>query len=123
MEFIKKYNPSHYRYYLNRIDSYVGKHKDINGWIKSLSNDELIMWTSIVILSEKNVDEYYEEISILLTLIIRFFIIELDIDQNIKLKNSKILSLIKNFKKSVFREYSNRYDIDDFYEETYTILK
>lgn len=123
MKFIKKYDPKHYNYYLDKIMVFIGKHKDINSWIKSLSDAEVIIWSCNIKLLEDNCDEYYEEASQLITLVIKFFMIELDInDQNIELKNSKIKDLIKKFKHNLYREYSNRNNIHEYKEEEYTLL-
>jgi hypothetical protein len=122
MKFIEKFNQRHYGVYLEKIDKYIGKHKSINTWIKSLDDFDLIIWLNLIRIIENNNDEYYEEYSILLTIVINFFILELDIDQNIKLKNSFILKLFKNFKYSLYREYSNRNHIMDYNEEEYVLI-
>ncbi len=91
MNFIKNYNSRHYGYFLKKIKFLMEKNIDVNKWIKSLNDNKLKYWIYVIMSFENNNSDHYEEISILLTTIIRLFILELEIDTNqIKLKNIDI---------------------------------
>jgi hypothetical protein len=101
----------------------MGKNIDVNKWIKSLNDNHLKYWIYVIMSFENNNSDHYEEISILLTTIIRLFILELEIDTNqIKLKNSDIKRLATKVKYSLYREYSNRNNITKFSDEEYSLL-
>ena len=124
MKFIKNYNSHHYTYYFKKIEQLIDKNKDINEWIKSLKDDKLNYWIYVIMSFEKNNTEYYEEISILITIVIRLFILELEIDgDQIKLKNSEIKKLVDKLKHSLYVEYSNRNKISTFVNKEYSLLK
>jgi hypothetical protein len=123
MNFIKNYNSQHYRYFLKKIKFLMGKNIDVNKWIKSLNDNHLKYWIYVIMSFENNNSDHYEEISILLTTIIRLFILELEIDTNqIKLKNKDIKRLVTKLKYSLYREYSNRNNITKFSDEEYSLL-
>ena len=66
---------------------------------------------------------YFEESCKLITVLIRLFILELDVDTDtIKLSNNQIISLINRFEHIIKWEYSYRNDIKDERIE-YTLLK
>ena len=99
------------------------KNIDVNKWIKSLNDNKLKYWIYVIMSFENNNSDHYEEISILLTTIIRLFILELEIDTNqIKLKNKDIKRLVTKLKYSLYREYSNRNNITKFSDEEYSLL-
>lgn len=124
VEFIKRYSPKHYTFYLNVAEKHIGDCNSINQWIKTLDDIELTIWVCNFFTFEHNNDNYYEENSILLTIIIRFFILELDIDHNdILLKNSEIKKITLKCKHILYREYSNRNNIDKYLNEEYSLLK
>ena len=124
MGFVKKFNQKHYKVYLEKIEEFINGFSNIDEWIKNFGNKELENWIRVIHLYEANSDEYYEEFSILLTILIKFFIIELDIEDNgIKLKDSQIEKMIFNFKYALYREYSNRYDVEEHIDEEYILLK
>ena len=128
MRFIKKFSQKHYKVYLDTIGKYVDPYPSINEWVKSFSEKELDIWIGVVNLfekdDEKEYEEYYEEYSIMLTILIKYFIIELDIEEDsITLKNSQLKKLVLNFKYILYREYSNRNEIMEYMNEEYVLLK
>lgn len=124
MEFVKKFNQRHYKVYIDKLEPFLNGFLNLNSWIKNFENQELNIWIELIRIFEEDSDEYYEEFSILLTILIKFFIDELDIDDNkIKLNNSQIEKLIFNFKYALYREYSNRKNILDYHDEEYYLLK
>lgn len=125
MEFIKYFNQSHYQYYHEIIGDFIDDDDSINQWVKNtLNDDELIIWINLIKLGEMNNYEYYEELSILLTILINFFIIELDVNVNeIKLKNSEIKKLFFRFKHIIYIEYSNRNKLINNKDVEYILLK
>lgn len=124
MEFIKKYNPKHYNYYLKKAEGYMNEYTTINAWIKNLYDEELVIWICNLTMLENDDSNYYEENSILLTILIKIFITELDVETDkIGLKNSEIEKLVLKFKHILSREYSNRKKIGVYKNEKYSLLK
>lgn len=124
MDFIRKFNKKHYDYYIHKIDTYIDGSKDVDKWIKKISDNELIVWVRTIKYVELNNRDYYMEMSMLLTIIIKFFIIELDINEmGVNLKNTDIEKLFKNFKHILYTEYSNRNNIGKFKIENYSLIK
>lgn len=124
MRFIKKFDQNHYKVYLSKINLYVRDMITIDEYVKSLSDRELKIWIALIEIFEFDDKEYYEEMSMLLTIIIRFFIIELNVDLNkIELKNSQINKIFLNFKYIIYREYSNRNNISNYKKEVYYLLR
>lgn len=109
MYLIKKFNEKHYNFYSDKADNYLKNYVDIVSWKKKLRNDDLLIWIRFIYLIENNCYEYYGEISIGLTILIKMFKIELGIeDQNIEISYSNLEKIIQNFKKIIYSEYSNR---------------
>ena len=114
MKLIKKFKEKHYNFYSDKADNYLKNYVDIISWKKKLSNDELLIWIRFIYLIENNCYEYYGEISVGLTILIKIFKIELGIeDQNIEISYSKLEKIIQNFKKIIYSEYSNRKNLLD----------
>ena len=123
MEFIKKYTPSHYNHFLKKSEGFIDGYKSIDKWVRTRNDSTITKWIRTINLFETNNDEYFEEMSVLLTLIIKFFMIELDIDEDqIKLKNSDIKKIAKNFKHIIYLEYSFRNGISDIKKLKYSLL-
>lgn len=123
MEFIKKYTPSHYNHFLKKSEGFISEYKSIDRWVRTRNDSTIIKWIRTINLFENNNDEYFEEMSILLTMIIRFFMIELDNDYNqIRLKNKEIKKISKHFKHIIYSEYAYRNGISDIKTLKYTLL-
>jgi len=123
MKFIKFYTPNHYNCFLKKSEQFIDDFNDIDKWVKTRNDSTIVKWVRLIILFETNNTEYYEEMSILLTHIIKFFIIELDIDNNqIKLKNSEILKIFKKFKNIIYLEYAFRNGITEIKTPKYSLL-
>ena len=121
MEFLKKYNPKHYKAYVSIISKIVGNHTELHSWIKSLGTSDILVWLkSLHYLIEDNA-RYFEECAILVTLAIRLFALELDIE-HIELKNKEIEKLLLRIKKALTTELAYRKEV---IEKTpkYTIIK
>ena len=124
MRFVKTFDQRHYKVYLGKIDDFTNGYTNVNNWVKNFGDQELNVWIQLINLLEEDSKEYYEEFSILLTILIKFFIIELDIEEEgVKLKNSQLEKIIMDFKYILYREYSNRNGIEDYIEEEYILLK
>lgn len=124
MEFIKNFNQSHYTHYLPIALEIIGNIDSFNKWLKTISNFELEIFIFVIDTIEKNDDEYYEEMAITLTILIHYFIVELDTKYNkIKLSNEYIKKILNRFKYMIYREYSNRNKIVDIKIEEYNLLK
>lgn len=123
MNIIKKYKPKHYDNYYKKVIKITGKYKDINGWLKYLSIDDMLVWLKTLMNAEKDNSLYLEENFIFITLVIYLFILELDVEENgIKLTNKEIINLIKRFEFCLNAEYSYRTNITNE-RLKYTLLK
>ena len=123
MEIVKKYKPTHYTTYLPKIEKIIGKHTNIGTWVKSMGMSEILIWTQILEYLKTNNYQYFEPTSKLITLLIKFFMLELDVDEdNIKLTNTQLYSLIDRFEHIIKCEYAYRNDTKDKRIE-YTLLK
>jgi hypothetical protein len=110
IEFLKKYAPKHYNHYLPVIINKIGEQRDIHKFIKNLGSNDILIWLKAVSVLEKNSISHFEESTIVITLVIRLFILELDIT-DAKLTNKEIIKLVKRFKKSLTTELAYRKDI------------
>lgn len=123
MKFIKKYTPIHYNHFSDKAEEYIGEYNDIDKWIKGRNNQTIIKWVRLINLFENNNEEYYEEYCIMLTMMIKFFVIELDIDDDvIKLKNSEIFKISKKFKHAFYSEYAIRSGIKEINPIKHSLL-
>lgn len=114
MDIIKKYKPEHYDSYQKKITKIVGEHRDINTWLRHLGLSDMMIWLKTLLNTKKDHPLYLEENFIFITLIIRLFVLELDIDENkIKLSNDEILKLIQRFEHSINTEYAYRTNVID----------
>lgn len=121
MDFLKKYNSKHYKHYLPIIDKKIGMYQNIHLFIKSLGTNDILFWLKYVALIEEKNVPFFEECTVLVTLVIRLFILELDIE-DVQLSNNEIIKLLKRFKKSLKIELSYRKDIIETTPK-YTIIK
>ena len=113
MNFIKKYTPTHYNHFIKKANKIIGKYNNTNELIINSNDNELFIWFKTIKYLNNDKDIYFEECSILLTLIIRLFILELDIDDNkIELTNNKIIELIQKFENIIKIECGYRKNIN-----------
>jgi hypothetical protein len=121
VEILKKYKPKHYDYFIPIINKIIGDYLDVHKYIKSLGTEEILAWLkSVKHIEQKNM-AFFEECGILITLVIRLFILELDIE-DVKLTNNDIIKLIERFDKSLKTEIAYRKDALDSTPK-YTIIK
>lgn len=107
MEFISKYSPKHYISYVTIANKIIGEYTDFHKWVKSLSTNDILIWLKSIAHVEHNTIGFFEESNIVVTLIIRFFCLELDIE-SAKLTNDEIIKLIQRVKKSLRTELAYR---------------
>lgn len=123
MEFLKKYKPKHYSNYIDRVDKYIKTHKSIHSMVKSLGLKDIEYLIKSVKFVYSNNPIYFEESAILITILIRMFILELDIDEHqIELKDSDIMKLIYRFDGIIKNEYAVRKEIIEPSEKKYSLL-
>ena len=106
-DFLKKYNPKHYKYYLPVIDKKIGEHTDLNKFIKSLSTKDVLILLKSIALANQEPIAFFEESCIVTTLTIRLFCLELDIS-DVELKNAEILKLIQRLDQALKLELAYR---------------
>ncbi len=121
MEFLNKYNPKHYNAYLSIIGKIIGKHTDLHSWIKSLATNDILVWLNSFYHLHHNNEKFFEECTILTTLTIRLFALELDI-QHVELKNKEIEKLLLRVKRALSTELAYRKDVIETTPK-YTIIK
>lgn len=120
-DFLKKYDPKHYKHYLYIINKKIGEYQNVHKYIKSLGTQDILFWLkSLDIIEEKSIS-FFEQCTVLVTLVIRLFILELDIE-DVQLTNKEIIKLIKRYRKALKIELSYRKDVIDT-TPTYTLLK
>lgn len=123
MESIKKYTPDHYDYYFHKAEKLLDGHANIDSWVRSLTEENILIWMSALRRVKTNDDVYFQEIAIFITILIRLFALELDISINLELKNSEIEKLVNRFDYAIKREYAARKDILGSTKRKYTLLK
>jgi len=109
-EFLKKYNPKHYKYYLSIVNNRIGKNGNLNTFIKSLGTSDILVWLKSISLIRESYVSFFEESCILVTFVIRMFCVELDIE-TVELKDSEIIKLIERFEKALKMELGYRKDV------------
>jgi len=122
MKIVDIYLPEHYEFYLKNVNKHIGKHDDIESWIKNIRKSTLLIYLKCVGCFNKDCNIYIEERFFILTVIIRFFISELNVDEQIKLNKKHILDLIRRFKDVLTLEYAYRENVIKK-RINYTLLK
>lgn len=123
MESVKKYTPDHYEHYLDKVDELLEGHRNIDSWTRGLSDENILIWMSALRRVKINDPIYFQEIAIVLTLLIRLFVLELDISTIFELKNSEIQKLVNRFDYILKREFAFRKQIISSNKKKYTLLK
>lgn len=121
MEFLKKYTPKHYKSYLSIIAKIIGDHTDIHKWVKSLGTNDILIWLKSIAHLENNSVGCFEECSIVISLVIKLFCMELDIE-DAKLSNKEITKFVQRFKTALRTELAYRKEVIDK-TPIFTILK
>jgi hypothetical protein len=104
MDVIKSFNSNHYSHFLDEANDLIANHKDIDTWIRCLSKEEINIYIRTIKHLKSNNLKYIEECSILLTIIIRFFFLELDYDDEISITTKQIKNLVNKFEKAIETE-------------------
>jgi hypothetical protein len=121
MNIINIYKPNHYSFYIDNVKKDVD-YKDIDLWIKKLNNISLNIYLKVTGCLNKNCNIYIEERFYILTMIVYFFILELNIDQEVNLSTKQIHILSDRFKDILTIEYAYRKRIIKK-RPTYTLLR
>ena len=124
MNYIVDYQPTHYKFYLKKCEKILDNSNDIDTWIKTISLKHNIVWIKAIKNLKKNVSNFNEESSILITLVICLFMLELDIENNeIKLSNTEIKKLLLRFEQIVRLEYGYKRELLPREGHKHTLLK
>jgi hypothetical protein len=122
MEIIKEYKTEHYNNNLEVVDNIIGNYNDIDSLIKSLNDKTLLIWLRACNIMVKNNKKYFSETTTMLTLSIRMFLRELDVDEGIVLNNKQIQTIFERFHLIIKKEFVSRYKKKKN-DTTYTLLK
>lgn len=122
MEIIKDYKTEHYNTNIEVVDNIIGDHNDMHGLIKSLNDKTLLIWLRACNIMVKNNRKYFSETTTMLTLTIRMFLRELDVDEEISLNNKQIQKIFDRFHRILKSEFVVRHTIKES-TEIYTLLK
>jgi hypothetical protein len=122
MKLLQKYTPKNYKNQLKKIEPSIENINDIDEFIKDISTENLRVWIKIVDYTLADNINYIKESFALITLVIKLFAKELDVNE-ISLKNSEILKLLKRFSKSIKIEYAYRSNLIKHRIKKYTLLK
>lgn len=124
MEYIADYQPKHYSYFLKKCEKLIEECKDIDCWAKNITEDDNILWIKTVKSFKNDLPEFAFESSMLITLVIALFILELDVQDNqVELTNSEIEKLILRFEKIMRKEFGYKHLKINRNGHTYTLLK
>ncbi len=122
MEIIREYKTEHYNNNIEVADSIIGDHNDIHTLIKSLNDKTLLIWLRACNIMVKNNRKYFSETTTMLTLSIRMFLRELDVDEEISLNNKQIQTIFNRFHQIIKKEFVLRH-MKKKSKEIYTLLK
>lgn len=122
MEIIKDYKTEHYNSNIEVADAIIGDHNDIHTLIKSLNDKTLLIWLRSCNILVKNNKKYFSETTTMLTLTIRMFLRELDVDEDIVLNNDQIQKIFNRFYSIIKKEFVLRHTKKSS-TEIYTLLK
>ena len=124
MNFLKNFNPHHYEYYLNISETIRKESSDIDEWVRNLGIEDLTIILRTIKQTKLDNIIYFEESAIMMTLIIKLFICELNIETNqVLLNNIELKKIFDRFEKSVKKEYGIRKDIKIRNKKPYSLLK
>ena len=121
MEFLNKFNQKHYKNYLSIVNKTLGNYNNVHTWVKSLGTADILLWLKMITFFEKNNAAFFNESSTIVTITIRLFILELDVE-DAKLTNKEIKQLVTRLQKVLATELAYRKDIINKTPK-YTILK
>ena len=123
MELLKKYAIINYDNNIKRLKKIiVNGIGELNDFIKNQSTSRLRVWIKMVDYTLADNQNYKTESYLLITLVIKLFTMELDVE-NVSLKNSEIMKLLKRFSKSIKFEYAYRSELINKKPKYYTLLK
>lgn len=132
-DFLKKYSPKKYEESIPAVELYIRDDNNaydmsLDDWISNLTNKDIIALNKTMNYLVSNDSKYFEEVCVMVTMIIRLFMIELDLGkQGVKLTNIQIMKIIKRFMKILTIEMQRRMDMDEKIKKGedlhYTLLK
>ena len=122
MEIIRDYKTEHYNNNIEIADSIIGEHNNIHELVKSLDDKTLLIWLRACNIMIKNNKKYFLEITAVLTLTIRMFLRELDVDEGIILNNKQIQKIFNRFHSILKKEFVIRHT-QKTSTETYSLLR
>lgn len=123
MEAIKRYSSDHFNHYLEKAEELIDGSEDVDQWIKKVNDKNLLIWLTTLRRLKNDDNIFFQEIAIFLTVLIKLFILELGINDSIKLNDDEIKKLVSRFEYVIKREYANRHDIEYKSTTKYTLLK
>lgn len=112
MKNLNKYKLKDYYYYEDHANHLLNSCYDLNSWLEKKTIKELEIWMMMLIYINDNEILFLEESKISLTLIIKLYILEMDIDLNIlKIDNKTKKKLIDIFEHRLISFYSKKKNI------------
>ena len=125
MEILKLYTDKNYDNCIKRIAKaklLPENINDLNDFIENQATGKLRVWIKITDLTLADNINYRSESNLLITLLIRLFARELDVEE-VNLSNKEIIKLLRRFSKAIKYEYAYRGGLIDKKPKYYTILR
>ena len=125
MEILKLYTDKNYDNCIKRIEKaklLPDNINDLNDFITNQATGKLRVWIKVTDFTIADNINYRSESNLLITLLIRLFARELDVDE-VNLSNKEIIKLLKRFSKAIKYEYAHRGGLIDKKPKYYTILR
>jgi hypothetical protein len=123
MELLKVYKTKQYNNNIKKLKAIlVDGINEVNDFLRQQPLNKLRIWVKITDYTIADNPNYKSESFLLITLVIRLFAMELDVD-NVSLKNSEIVKLLIRFSKILKIEYSYRAEVINKKPKHYTLLK
>lgn len=123
MELLKKYEIKNYDNNIKKLKTILTDNiHDVNDFIMQQPTGKLRIWIKITDYTIADNQNYRSESYLLITMIIKLFSLELDVE-NVSLSNSEIIKLLKRFSKVIKFEYAYRNTLIKKKPKYYTLLK
>ena len=123
MELLKKYEIKNYDNNIKKLKTILTDNiHDIDDFIKQQPTGKLRIWIKITDYTIADNQNYRSESYLLITMVIKLFSLELDVE-NVSLSNSEIIKLLKRFSKVIKFEYAYRNTLIKKRPKYYTLLK
>lgn len=123
MKFVSRYKPSHYEFFLKTANKLIGNHTDIDSWVKSYTTEQLKVVLRVIDYLKIGNKLYLEECSKFITVSIRLFILELDLDtESVSLDDDKIINIVNRMETIIKSEYAYKSGFIKYIDRNYTLL-